>query len=705
MISKQNGFDLGFTLSPPHLGRYVFALASLFIALVAIYGNSLDCAWHFDDNSNIVENPNMHMTSFSWPEVRRTFQGLSADPSTISRPLSYLTFGLNHLAGGLEVRGYHIVNFTIHYLTSVFVFLLFFNTLKLDSLDGRYEGQEYAAALLAAFLWATHPIQVPVVTYIVQRMAGLAGLFFVMSMYFWLKARTGAGRVKKSILFGLTGLCALLALASKQNAAMIFPVLFLYDLFLLQGLTSENLKKNLKRASVPVLFFILAAVMFVDPDRVMSGYQIRTFDMTERLLTQPRVLFFYLSQLLYPISSRFALLYDFEVSRSIFEPWTTLPAILALASLLAGALALARKQPLISFGILFFFLNHAIEGSVLPLELVYDHRNYVPSMFAFLLLAILLVRILDYFAYKPALQMLLTLVIAFLLSAQASTTQGRNQIFKSEISLWSHNASFAPRLSRTHNNLGEALWKSGHTQEAVEQFELALAQGGSRDVSRIEAGISYYYLGLHAFYFKRDPESAMARIDRSMDLYPGYIPSLEAKAMLLMTKCRFEQARLFLERALQYPVSIDRDILYGNLSICLLKQGKFHQSIQMAQKALQLDSSAAPPWAVLAEANRQLGNLPGAVKYWEQALEQESANKWAILSLIELNDEIGNIGKRNVYLAKWSCMVPDSEVGQIIKLNQANFNLHAYKPDPEKLGKIFNAYYQQKIEGLKGIKR
>ena len=109
------------------------------------------------------------------------------DHDRILRPLSYLSFALNYKLGGMDVFGFHVVNFIIHYFSAVFLFLFIYNTLKLPRLKDQYENIAYPVALLATFFWALNPVWVTSVTYIVQRMASMAGLFYIMSMYFYLK--------------------------------------------------------------------------------------------------------------------------------------------------------------------------------------------------------------------------------------------------------------------------------------------------------------------------------------------------------------------------------------------------------------------------------------------------------------------------------------------------------------------------------------
>ena len=281
MISKENSFDLNLKWHFPDTKRYAFVFIALFVSLIIIYGNSFHCAWQFDDLTNIVKNENVHIKTLSWENILKTFYVKGFEKKGIIRPLSYLTFALNYNINGGNVFGYHVVNFAIHYLASIFLFMVIYNTLQLPLLNGRYEKNAYAVALLSVFFWATHPIQVTAVTYIVQRMASMAGMFYIMAMYFYLKGRTKSSTKKRIALFALCGIAAMLSFASKENAAMLPVSIFLYDLFLIQGLTSENVKKNLKFAILPILIILVLGHFYVDLSTIFDEYKVRPFTLWE----------------------------------------------------------------------------------------------------------------------------------------------------------------------------------------------------------------------------------------------------------------------------------------------------------------------------------------------------------------------------------------------------------------------------------------
>ena len=121
---------------------------------------------------------------------------------------------------------------------------------------------------------------------------------------------------------------------------------------------------------------------------ILTDMLLVPFTMTERLLTEMRVLVYYMSQLFYPVPTRLSIDHDIVISTSLIHPWTTLPAGLFLIALTITGVVVLEKHPLIGFSILFFLINHVIESSIIPLELIFEHRNYLPSFFMFVPVAL-----------------------------------------------------------------------------------------------------------------------------------------------------------------------------------------------------------------------------------------------------------------------------------------------------------------------------
>ena len=567
MIKKHTGFDLHLKLHTPESARYAFTFITLFIALILIYSNSFHCQWHMDDFGNIFNNPNIQLKSISGENIQKSFYGRNKNEERLSRPLSYLSFALNYHIGGTNVFGYHVVNFAIHYIAAIFLFLLLYNTLRLPILKEQYKTTAYPVALVSVFLWAIHPIQVSAVTYIVQRMASMAGMFYIMAMYLYLKARTTNNPNKRIALFALCGIAAVCSFASKENAAMLPASLFLFDLLLIQGLTKKSLVKNLKIIAIPFLTLLLIGIFYFDLSSILSGYQYRPFTLTERLLTEPRVILFYISLLLYPVSSRLTLLHDVEASTSLFTPWTTLPSILIILLIIVIALMISQKRPLISYCILFFFLNHLIEGSIIPLELIFEHRNYLPSMLIFVPVGILMVYVLDYFAYKKSIQIIMLSGFLLVLAAFGHTTYIRNEVFKNDLTLWYDNIEKAPNLHRPHHNLGKAYLVAGFYYEGVKEMEKALkSKAGGRTTQKYR---TYYNLGVY-YLQQEEYDKALAYFVKYIQHVPNQPKAYSAVAIIMLRKNNLKLAEKYIKKAI--VLDPDSSELRKTVSMILLRK-------------------------------------------------------------------------------------------------------------------------------------
>ncbi len=497
--------------------RYTFAFAFLFLLVVLAYSNSLFCEFHLDDYDNITTNKNIHLKALDRNGIIKSFQGMEKIPGAISRPLAYLSFALNYYAGGLNVFGYHAVNITIHYLASVFLFLLIHNILQLPIFKGRYKDSAFGIALLSCALWATSPVQVTAITYIVQRMASMAGMFYIMAMYFYLKARRSRSTAKMATFFILCGLSALAAFGTKQNTVILPVTIVIFDFLFLQGITRESIRRNTVAFGIPALITIVASFFILDIHTLAGDYDIRPFSMTERLLTQPRVLFLYVSFLLYPSPARLMLHHDIQWSTSLVEPVATIIAILALLIILVFAVMNAKRRPLLSFCILFFFLNHAIESSFLSLELAFEHRNYIPSMFFFLPFSMAAAAAFNRHPSRGIIQLLIIAGLVFVLGMQVALTRSRNETFQTRLQLLRDNVEKTPRLSVVHHNLGVEYYNQLLYRESYNEYEQAIRL--DRYINKTQKHLTYYNMGIYFHYVTKETGKAEACYEKAKPYY------------------------------------------------------------------------------------------------------------------------------------------------------------------------------------------
>ena len=188
--------------------------------------------------------------------------------------------------------------------------------------------------------------------------------------------------------------------------------------------------------------FILVAGIYLGPDfvtRIKEGYEMRGWSPTERILTQLRVVIFYLSLLIYPNPSRLNLDHDFPISHSLFSPFTTFLSFLLIISLIILSILLIKRNRLVSYAILWFLGNLVIESSIIPLEMVFEHRLYLPSMG----LIILVVALCFHLPGRRWRNLIVSIFIPLILLF-SYWTYIRASVWSNQISLWSDAVKKSP---------------------------------------------------------------------------------------------------------------------------------------------------------------------------------------------------------------------------------------------------------------------
>jgi tetratricopeptide (TPR) repeat protein len=655
----------------------VWAGAVLVCLLVLCYANSFNAAWQYDDFGNIVDNSDVHMTELSWAQIVRVLDA-GLDYQIVSRPMAFLSFALNYRFGQTHVFGYHLVNFIIHWLSALFLFLWVRDTLQLPVFGGRYANSEALIACLAAGLWAVHPIQVSAVTYIVQRMASMAGLFFVVSMYLYQLGRRARRRKRRIVAYGLCLISALCALLTKENTVLLAPTILLYDVVLIQGATRQSIRRGLLLAAGALGVIAVVGLLYTDPRTLLEPYANRPFSMIERLLTQPRVLFMYVSLLAVPMTTRMTIIHDVAISHSMFDPWSTSAAIGGWAVVVILMVLWCRRYPLVSFCILFFLLNHLIESSIFNLELAYEHRNYIPSMTIFMPVAVAACRTAVYFHYSRILRSAVWLTVACTLVSFGYTTFAYNRIFGSELSLWHHAVLRAPRLSLSHNNLGNIYWNMGLRELAYREFKRAYEL--NRYFNLPHKALVYHNLGLYTAYQDHDYRRALNYFLLAKKWMPGNPQIWYQTARMRTAMEDYATASAELTEAMAYwPKDADLHYLSGLVAV---RQGHCTEAIAAARQALSYDPDHLDALPVLAQGYRCMGRLGLSVEKWKVFLAREPKNLFGILALIELYDLEGDsVGLRRA-IKQFVHLGGSDASNQLMNLAVRQSELSPYVPDP-----------------------
>jgi tetratricopeptide (TPR) repeat protein len=584
----------------------VFALGLL---CIIIYSNTLHSPFIFDDFPNIRKNIFIRLADLDFKRLSDT-AFIRPNPT---RPVANISFALNHYIGEYDVFGYHVTNIFIHFINGILVYFLSLITFtqlwrEPDKDIPRFRSTSILLmSLFSALIFITHPIQTQSVTYIVQRMNSMAVMFYLLSLLLYVYGRLTRPGWKKLILFCGCSMSWIMALGSKEIACTLPLIILLYEWYFFQDLRSDWLRKNIKY--LLALFAILIVVIFIflglSPiDKILATYTNRDFTMMERVLTQFRVVVFYISLLLFPHPSRLNLLHHFTTSASLIEPPVTLLALLIIIGLIGLGIYCARRQRLISFCIFWFVINLLIESSVIGVEMIYEHRLYLP-MFGF---ALIVSRVMFYcFSKRRSWAIIGSTVIILSLCA---ATYVRNRAWQDGITLWSDVVSKSPQNHRAHLNLGVTLREQKRLTEAISHFSEALRIKPGYAKTHNNLGIALAQQGKLA--------EAIGYLSRALQIQPDYAEAHNNLGTALARQGKLEEAVGHLSEALQIkPDYVDA---HYNLGSALNEQGRPKDAVKYLSKAVRIEPHYAEAHNNLGNALKRLGRLDEAIEHFSEAV-------------------------------------------------------------------------------------
>lgn len=476
---------MGTVPGPGNLYRRVLFF-SFMVILFGAYSNTFTSPPLLDDYHSFIFEKSLYLDQLSISSILN----LTQSKFGYTRYIPVITLALNHKLGQSNLIYFHAVNILIHLLSFLAVYFLAKQIFAIASKCKTGENPGTLVSwlpLLIAGLWALNPVQTNAVTYLVQRMASLVGLFYFMTVGCYIKARLYQQEGKKNSSTWYLGmlLFALCAVLSKENSVMLpFSLVLVeicfFDSFFLQKTWEFLRKRNWKFwftigiAGVICLFYGFNIV----GAKALSGYENRHFTISERLLTEGRIVIWYISLLFYPNPSRLCVEHYVDLSTSLVSPPTTLPALLLIAALIGGSLYLRRKYPVICFGILWYFLNISLESTIIPLELVFEHRLYIPSFGIFLsviFLSVTLFRAILRKMPESEFTKAFCSTIIVLVCCSALLTFMRNEDWQTSLSIHEDIATKAPELPRSNANYANALLAARQFDGAIKFAERAMA--------------------------------------------------------------------------------------------------------------------------------------------------------------------------------------------------------------------------------------
>lgn len=656
--------------------RRLTAFVLIFILLLLVYWNSFQVPWQFDDRANIVDNPGLRIDNLKPESLWGAFFANQGKENALWRPLPCLSLALNWYVGKEDPFGYHLVNLAGHILTAWILYLLTIHLLTVlggNKKDKLLRWSE-PVALLAAVLWAANPIQTQAVTYIVQRMAMMAALFYLMGMYFYVKARISKTSGRRWVFAVICCLCFLGGIGSKENAILMPMSLALMEwIFFQQGSLSFLFKPKALLIIAIVFIAGFLTIYFsigIPFDYILNGYKVRTFTPIERMLTQPRIVLGYLSQIFFPLPERLSLVHDVTLSKSLLQPWTTLPAIAIIFGMIGGAMFYAKRYPLVSFAVLFYFLNHLVESSILPLELVFEHRNYLPSAFLMLPVAAGFFALLIKLKKFGILNAITIAVMAVIIIALGAFTHERNKVWATKESLWRDAMLKAPGDNRPLGYLGIELgWRKHATSDDLRhalvlfKHSLNLTVHHKIDYPRTLGNIALVYS------LQDEDKMAVETFQQAITKYPEFHKNRIDIISSLMRLGRFEEAK---EQAQFMARNFPDNPKYSNtLGVILLWLGQNEGSLECFQTAIKQDpdnKDNKDSTLYLGVALTRAGHLKRGHWFLNQVVRNSAGYLLPKLALIENRVRAGDINRANSVAMQLVEIMP---ANGIIKLLEA----------------------------------
>lgn len=579
----------------------LFLILIILVAGILAYSNSFDCSFHFDDgnvlHSSVTENP---ATLGDWI---RLFP---------NRPVGILTFYFNFRLHGLDVWGYHLVNLVIHLTNAFLVWWLVWLTFATPAMKKeKIAAHKTMAAFLTGLLFVTHPLATQSVTYIVQRFASLATLFYILSLILFIQGRLWQGHKTISrLLFGGSILCAVSGMLSKEIVVTLPFAMLLYEFCFLK----TDLRKWRLRDEGLIVPLIILAVFIVQALRIVTVRHFETIQpiqgyayaisMKEYLFTQFSVILTYLRLFILPINQNFD--YDYRVASGFFELKTFLSFSLLLGILAAGVL-LFKKYRLISFGIFWFFLTLSVESSFLPISqnVIFEHRTYLPGFGFFLALTGAF-----FYFFKDRYFKIAIIILLAIAAVNTFLTYQRNKVWKNEHTFWADGLKKSPDKARPNNNFGLVLFAEGKTMEAIEYFNKAI---------RLSPDFIFFYNNRGAAYAKLGQyQRAIDDYNQAIRLDPKHPGAYYNRGIAYNDSGQYRQAIEDFQSAVRLrPTFADA---YINLAFTFLKVDQYQKAVESSSQAIVLKPRDANGYYNRGFAYDKLGQYQQAIDDYTETI-------------------------------------------------------------------------------------
>lgn len=590
------------------------------ICTFAIYSHTLNAPFYFDGIKRIKDNPYVRVSELS---VEQLLKSVFNPFSLATRPVSNISIALNYYFHQYNLPGYHIINIIIHFFTGFLLFVLIKNLLKRNkNLNGDQSVSGYGndltlTAFFSALIWLSHPLHTSSVTYIIQRMNSMAGMFFLVALICYMKGRivTTSKSFKKILKVRIDyfwyagGFSAwLLSLGCKETTAVLLIIVLLLEFYFFQDLNKEWITRNLKYLIPISIAFFIVAVIYLGADPIgklssLSDFSKNTFTFKERVITQTRVVIYYITLILYPHPLRLNLDYNYPLSHALTDPLMTLAALFAIITLLFFSFYTAKKNRLLSFCILWYFINLSVESSIIPLAIIFEHRTYLPSM---LIPVCIILPFKDKIRRK---KLLITTLIGIGICFSIWTYE-RNQIWNNKLTFWKDCIKKSPNKERPYINLVKALILDNQLNNAMHYLTIALDINPNSKEGLLNMGAISQKLG------KRD--KALNYFTKAIEIDPNEAKAHNNIGTIYKDLGKFDDALQHYNRAITLNPFLPET--YYNRGVLFEIKGKSQKALADFNQAVQLKPDLAKLRLKLGNALIKKGKLNEAIFHFKTAV-------------------------------------------------------------------------------------
>lgn len=603
---------------------------ALTLGVLAAYANSFSGAFVFDDLPTIIRNESIRDLS----DLRKVLSP-PLDTTVTGRPVANLTFAINHALGGLNPRGYHVVNLLIHLCAALALFGVVRRVLRLPALRARFGEASTSLAFAVAMLWAAHPLQTESVTYIVQRVEALGGLFYLLTLYCFLR---GAESPSPGRWHFLAVAACLLGMGSKEVMVSAPLLVLLTDRTLLSG--SFRVAWRQRRALHTGLFatwLVLAALIAGTENRAgTAGFG--TASSWDYLLTQCQAIVLYLRLAIMP----HPLVFDYG-KELVTDPLAVAPQGLLLIALAGATIrGMIRGSAWALLGAWFLAIL-APSSSIVPVatQTMAEHRMYLP------LVAVLTALVLGAHLWLGRRGLALWAALAV---AWGGITFWRNRDYSSELALWTVTAARRPDNPRAISMLGQALFDTGRIPEAIERYNEALRLNPDHFEAQNNLGIALLATGRL--------QDARPHFEVAARLEPEYAQVHSNLGMVLNALGRPAEALPFCEKAVK--LEPDYAEAHSNLAVVLNALGQHESAARHGERAVALKPAYAEAHNNLGMALEALGRPAEAIARYEEAIRLKPAFREGHSNLAKMLMAKGDLERAVVHFQTAVRLAPES---------------------------------------------